>query len=82
MNNHRFTDEQVAEALRIIVDPNRTGSPGASLLQRRMRIGYALAAELIDFFEEKKVISLMVEGYKPRLVLAHSLSEARRLVAS
>lgn len=40
----------------------------ASLLQRRLRIGYARAARLLDILEEKGIVG-PGEGAKPRKVL-------------
>jgi len=46
----------------------------ASFLQRKLKIGYARAARLIDILEQKNVISPQ-EGNKPRQVLIKSLDE-------
>lgn len=40
----------------------------ASLLQRRLRIGYARAARLLDLLEQKGIVG-SAEGAKPRKVL-------------
>ncbi|MCL5666371.1 MAG: DNA translocase FtsK [Patescibacteria group bacterium] len=45
----------------------RAGKASASLLQRRLRIGYARAARLLDILEEKGIIG-PGEGAKPREV--------------
>ena len=45
-----------------------SGMASASLLQRRLKLGYARAARLIDQMEEKGVVGPF-EGAKPRQVL-------------
>jgi S-DNA-T family DNA segregation ATPase FtsK/SpoIIIE len=45
----------------------RAGKASASLLQRRLRVGYARAARLLDILEEKNVIG-PGDGAKPREV--------------
>lgn len=45
----------------------RAGKASASLLQRRLRVGYARAARLLDILEEKQVIG-PGDGAKPREV--------------
>ncbi len=58
-------DELFPRAVEIIV---RTGHASISLLQRRMHIGYARAARLIDAMEKKGIVGGF-EGSKPRAVL-------------
>jgi S-DNA-T family DNA segregation ATPase FtsK/SpoIIIE len=60
-----FEDELYDEALRIVVE---SGQASVSLLQRRLRIGYARAARLIDMLEARGVVGPF-EGSKPRAVL-------------
>jgi S-DNA-T family DNA segregation ATPase FtsK/SpoIIIE len=43
----------------------RAGKASASLLQRRLRVGYARAARLLDIMEEKGIIG-PGDGAKPR----------------
>jgi len=57
-------DELYQEAKKVIV---KAGKASASLLQRRLRIGYARAARLLDLLEEKGVVG-PVDGAKPREV--------------
>jgi S-DNA-T family DNA segregation ATPase FtsK/SpoIIIE len=57
-------DPLYEEAKRIVVE---TRKASASFLQRRLRIGYARAARLLDILEEKGVIG-PGEGAKPREV--------------
>lgn len=58
-------DELLAEAKNIIL---RAGKASASLLQRRLRVGYARAARLLDLLEEQGIIG-PGDGAKPRDVL-------------
>lgn len=57
-------DELFFEAKDVVVN---AGKASASLLQRRLRVGYARAARLLDILEEKGVIG-PGEGAKPREV--------------
>ncbi|MEA2016716.1 MAG: DNA translocase FtsK 4TM domain-containing protein [Actinomycetota bacterium] len=58
-------DELFYEALRVVVD---FGHASASLLQRRLKIGYSRAARIIDQMEERGLVS-GYDGSKPREVL-------------
>ncbi|MBI2626335.1 MAG: DNA translocase FtsK [Candidatus Nealsonbacteria bacterium] len=53
------------EAKKLVVEARKAS---ASLLQRRLRVGYARAARLIDMLEEKGVVG-PGEGAKPREIL-------------
>jgi len=55
-------DELLDEAKEIVV---RAGKASASLLQRRLRVGYARAARLLDILEEQGVVG-PADGAKPR----------------
>jgi len=57
-------DPLYEEAKRVVVE---SGKASASLLQRRLKVGYARAARLIDIMEEKGVVG-PGEGAKPREV--------------
>jgi len=57
-------DPLYEEAKRVVIEAKKAS---ASLLQRRLRIGYARAARLIDMLEEKGVVG-PGEGAKPREV--------------
>jgi len=58
-------DELLGEAKAVVV---RAGKASASLLQRRLRVGYARAARLLDLLEEQGVIG-PGDGAKPREVM-------------
>jgi len=58
-------DELLPEAIEIVIE---AGQASISMLQRRLRIGYARAARLIDEMEARGIISGF-EGSKPRNVL-------------
>lgn len=64
-------DELFIEALKVIVNYDKAS---ASLLQRRLRMGYARAARLLDEMEERGLISPK-DGSNPREVFAHKVSE-------
>lgn len=64
-------DPLLEEAKRVVVE---AGKASASLLQRRLRIGYARAARLIDILEQKGIVG-PAEGAKPRDVLVGGFSE-------
>ena len=57
-------DELYEEARKVVIQAQKASS---SLLQRRLRVGYARAARLIDMLEEDNVIG-QGEGAKPRQV--------------
>jgi S-DNA-T family DNA segregation ATPase FtsK/SpoIIIE len=52
----------------------RAGKASASLLQRRLRIGYARAARLLDLLEERGVVGPQ-DGARPRDVMIDDISE-------
>lgn len=58
-------DELLPDAVRIVMD---TGQASISLIQRRLRVGYARAARLIDEMEVRGIVSGF-EGSKARNVL-------------
>ncbi|NLY77011.1 MAG: DNA translocase FtsK [Tissierellia bacterium] len=58
-------DELLTEAISLVVDE---GQASISLLQRRLKIGYARAARIIDQMEERGIVG-GYEGSKPRKVL-------------
>jgi len=60
-------DELINDAKQIILQSDKAS---ASLLQRRLRIGYARAARILDILEERSFIG-SADGAKPREVLAN-----------
>jgi len=58
-------DAMYEEAYNLV---RETGKASASLLQRRLKLGYARAARLIDILEEKGVVG-PADGAKPRKIL-------------
>jgi len=59
------TDELFKEAVKVVLD---SGQASISMLQRRLRIGYARAARLIDEMEQRGIVGGH-EGTKPREIL-------------
>lgn len=60
-------DDLFADAVRAICEYDRAS---ASLLQRRLKVGYARAARLLDEMESKGIVG-SADGSKPREVLIH-----------
>lgn len=71
-NTDTSGDPTYQEALRIVVD---SGKASASLLQRRLGIGYAKAARYIDTMEEQGIVGQASGNSKPRDVLVRSLDD-------
>ncbi len=65
-------DDMYKDAVRVVVE---SGKASASLLQRRLRVGYARAARLVETMEEQGIIG-PADGARPRDVLITSLDEA------
>ncbi len=65
-------DELYEEAKSIVI---QAGKASASLLQRRLRVGYARAARLLDILEEDGVIG-PIDGARPRKVFFENSQEA------
>ena len=63
-------DELYQDAKEVVV---MAGKASASLLQRRLRVGYARAARLLDILEEEGIIG-PPDGAKPRDVLIDPIS--------
>ncbi len=67
--NGKQEDELLGEAVKIVLD---SGQASISMIQRRLRVGYARAARLIDIMEQKNIVSGF-DGSKPRkLLIDHS----------
>jgi S-DNA-T family DNA segregation ATPase FtsK/SpoIIIE len=64
-------DELFTDAAECVI---RTGKASASLLQRRLRIGYARAARLLDLLEERGVVG-PADGARPRDVLVEDIND-------
>jgi S-DNA-T family DNA segregation ATPase FtsK/SpoIIIE len=64
-------DDMYKDALRVVVE---SGKASTSLLQRRLRVGYARAARIIEEMEEQGVIG-PADGARPREVLISSLDD-------
>jgi len=58
-------DDLLFDAISLVVEE---GQASISLLQRRLKIGYARAARIIDQMEERGIVG-GYEGSKPRKVL-------------
>jgi S-DNA-T family DNA segregation ATPase FtsK/SpoIIIE len=58
-------DPMVKDAIRVVVE---NGMASTSLLQRKLKLGYARAARIIDEMEERGIVG-PYEGSKPRKVL-------------
>ena len=63
--NGKQEDDLLPEAVKIVLND---GQASISMIQRKLRVGYARAARLIDIMETQKIVSAS-EGSKPRRVL-------------
>jgi DNA segregation ATPase FtsK/SpoIIIE, S-DNA-T family len=64
-------DDMYKDAVRCVIESRKAS---ASLLQRRLRVGYARAARLIEQMEEQGIIG-PADGARPRDVLVTSLDD-------
>jgi S-DNA-T family DNA segregation ATPase FtsK/SpoIIIE len=64
-------DKMYKDALRVVID---SGKASASLLQRRLRVGYSRAARLIETMEDQGIIG-PADGARAREVLVSSIDE-------
>jgi len=62
-------DDLLEEAKQLVIE---SGVASASFLQRRMKVGYARAARLLDLMQEEGVIG-PAKGAKPRDILVDSV---------
>lgn len=63
--NGKQEDDLLPDAVRLVIE---SGQASISMVQRRLRVGYARAARLIDIMEQKGYVS-PADGAKPRRVL-------------
>ncbi len=68
-------DQLFEEAKRVVIE---SGKASASLLQRRIKVGYARAARLLDELEEAGIVG-PPDGAKPREVFTEHLEEEEEL---
>lgn len=64
-DDNGFDDELLPDAIEVVVD---AGQASISMIQRRLRVGYARAARLVDEMEVRGLVSGF-DGSKPRNVL-------------
>jgi S-DNA-T family DNA segregation ATPase FtsK/SpoIIIE len=64
-------DDMFKDAVRVVIDGRKAST---SLLQRRLRIGYARAARIIEEMEEQGIIG-PADGARPREVLISSMDD-------
>ena len=64
-------DAMFKDAVQCVIE---SGKASASLLQRRLRVGYARAARLVEDMEEQGIIG-PADGARPRDVLVSSLDD-------
>ncbi|MEI3130010.1 MAG: DNA translocase FtsK [Oscillospiraceae bacterium] len=60
-----YQDELLPAAVEVILE---TGQASVSMLQRRLKLGYARAARIVDEMEDKGIVGPF-EGSKPRQLL-------------
>ncbi len=66
-------DDMYKDALRVVIESRKAST---SLLQRRLRIGYARAARIIEEMEDQGVIGA-ADGSRPREVLISSIEDVQ-----
>jgi DNA segregation ATPase FtsK/SpoIIIE, S-DNA-T family len=64
-------DDMWRDAVRVVIEGHKAST---SLLQRRLRVGYARAARLIETMEEQGIVG-PADGARPRDVLVSSMDE-------
>lgn len=75
--NGKQEDELLPEAVRIVLE---SGQASISMIQRRLRVGYARAARLVDIMEQHKIVSGF-DGSKPRKLLISNYDEFLQMSA-
>jgi S-DNA-T family DNA segregation ATPase FtsK/SpoIIIE len=73
-----LTDELYGRALRLILESKKAS---VSLIQRRMKIGYARAGRLMDLMEDRGIVG-PYQGSKPRQLLVDPLEYLRKIDAA
>ena len=69
--NNDADDDMWEDAVRVVIEGRKAST---SLLQRRLRVGYARAARLIESMEEQGIVG-PADGAKPRDVLVNSMDD-------
>jgi len=64
-NDEMYADEMLPAAVDVILE---TKQASVSMLQRRLKLGYARAARIVDEMEEKGIVGPF-QGSKPREIL-------------
>ncbi|HEX5797538.1 MAG TPA: DNA translocase FtsK 4TM domain-containing protein [Candidatus Saccharimonadales bacterium] len=64
-------DDLWRDAVQVVIEGRKAST---SLLQRRLRVGYARAARLIETMEEQGIVS-QADGSRPREVLVNSMDD-------
>lgn len=71
MGGSSAEDDMWEDAVRVVIEGRKAST---SLLQRRLRVGYARAARLIETMEEQGIVG-PADGARPREVLVSSMDE-------
>lgn len=71
MGGQDADDDLWRDAVQVVIEGRKAST---SLLQRRLRVGYARAARLIETMEEQGIVS-HADGSRPREVLVSSMDE-------
>ena len=69
--NHEGGDDMFQDAVRVVVESRKAST---SLLQRKLRVGYARAARIIEEMEDQGIIG-PADGARPRDVLISSVDD-------
>ncbi len=69
--DHEGGDDMFRDAVQVVIQSRKAST---SLLQRKLRVGYARAARIIEEMEEQGIIG-PADGARPREVLIHSIDE-------
>ena len=69
--NNDADDDMWEDAVRVVIEGRKAST---SLLQRRLRVGYARAARLIETMEEQGIVG-QADGARPRDVLVSSMDD-------